>query len=57
MITPPMAGNLFVAARLSGKDIGEILKYIVPFYTVAIIVLIITTYCPAIITWLPHLLY
>lgn len=57
MITPPMAGNLFVAARLSGKDIGEILKYIGPFYAVAIIVLIITTYVPDIIVWLPHMLY
>ena len=57
MITPPMAGNLFVAARLSGKDIGEILKHIVPFYAVAIIVLIITTYVPQVIVWLPHMLY
>lgn len=57
MITPPMAGNLFVAARLSGRDIGEILKHIVPFYAVAIIVLIITTYCPQVIVWLPHMLY
>ncbi|MGN1144483.1 MAG: TRAP transporter large permease [Anaerovoracaceae bacterium] len=56
MITPPMAGNLFVAARLSGRDIGEILKHIVPFYAVAVIVLIITTYCPQAIVWLPHLL-
>ncbi|MCI8609563.1 MAG: TRAP transporter large permease [Firmicutes bacterium] len=57
MITPPMAGNLFVAARLSGKDIGEILKHIAPFYAVAIIVLIITTYVPQVIVWLPHMLY
>ncbi len=57
MITPPMAGNLFVAARISGKDIGAILSEIAPFYLVAIIVLLITTYVPGLITWLPHLLY
>ncbi len=57
MITPPMAGNLFVAARISGKDIGAILSEIAPFYLVAIIVLLITTYVPSLITWLPHLLY
>lgn len=56
MITPPMAGNLFVASRLSGKSIDMILHYVWPFYAVAIIVLLITTYVPASVLWLPALI-
>lgn len=56
MITPPMAGNLFVAARISKLSIDEVLSQIAPFYAVAMITLIITTFCPQIITFLPSLL-
>lgn len=56
MITPPMAGNLFVAARLSGLSIDEVLHEIVPFYAVAIITLLVTTYCPGLIMFIPNML-
>lgn len=56
MITPPMAGNLFVASRLAGKSIDAILHYVWPFYAVAMAVLAITTYIPASVLWLPHLI-
>ena len=55
-ITPPMAGNLFVACRISGLSIDEIIKDLMPFFLGAVVVLIITTYCPAVATFLPNLL-
>lgn len=55
-ITPPMAGNLFVACRMSGLSIDEIIKDLMPFFLGAVVVLIITTYCPAVATFLPNLI-
>jgi C4-dicarboxylate transporter DctM subunit len=55
-ITPPMAGNLFVACRISGLSIDEIIKDLIPFFLGAVVVLIITTYFPAVATFLPNLI-
>lgn len=56
MITPPMAGNLFVGARLADCSIDKLLKDLVPFFALAVGVLIFTTYVPDAIVWLPKLL-
>ncbi|MCI8423973.1 MAG: TRAP transporter large permease [Lawsonibacter sp.] len=56
MITPPMAGNLFVASRLAGCSIDKLLKDLIPFFAVAILVLLITTYLPGAVVWMPKLL-
>ena len=56
MITPPMAVNLFVAIGIAKISIGDISRRIVPFLAAEIAVLLIITYFPDIITWLPNLL-
>lgn len=56
MITPPMAVNLFVAIGIAKISIGEISRRIIPFLLAEIAVLLIITYIPEIITWLPNLL-
>ncbi len=56
MITPPMAGNLFVSARLANVSIDKLLKDLAPFFIWALIVLLFTTYVPQAIVWLPPLL-
>ncbi len=56
MITPPMAINLFVAGNLADISIGQISKRIIPFLLAEIAVLLLITYFPAIILWLPNLL-
>lgn len=56
MITPPMAGNLFVASRLAGCSIDKLLKDLAPFFAVAVIVLLVTTYVPSAIVWLPKVM-
>ena len=53
MITPPMAGNLFVSARLANCSIDKLLKDLAPFFLWALTVLMFTTYVPQAITWLP----
>ncbi len=53
MITPPMAVNLFVATGIAGCSIGQISKRIVPYMVVEIVTLLLMTFVPSIITWLP----
>ena len=53
MITPPMAGNLFVSARVANCSIDKLLKDLAPFFLWALTVLMFTTYVPQAITWLP----
>jgi C4-dicarboxylate transporter DctM subunit len=55
MITPPMAVNLFVASGISGCSIGAISKRIVRYMIVEIGVLLVLTFIPQIITWLPSI--
>ncbi|MGD9567658.1 MAG: TRAP transporter large permease [Sedimentibacter sp.] len=56
MITPPMAVNLFVASGIGKVTIGEISRRIIPFLIAEIIVLLLLTYIPQIIMFLPNLL-
>ncbi|OPY86443.1 MAG: Sialic acid TRAP transporter permease protein SiaT [Smithella sp. PtaU1.Bin162] len=53
LITPPFAANLFVACRMSNTTMDEIIKPLLPFYGVCLPVLLITSYFPALILWLP----
>lgn len=46
MITPPMAGNLFVACKVAGVPFNAMLRPLLPYYLAAIPVLAITTYWP-----------
>lgn len=56
MITPPMAVNLFVASGVSGSGIGSISKQIIPYLLVEVTTLLLMTYVPQIITFLPNVL-
>ena len=56
MITPPFAANLFVGCRVGKLNMNDVIPSMIPFYIACFIVLIITTYCPAIATWLPNLI-
>lgn len=53
MITPPFAANLFVGCRIGGKTMNKVLPHMIPFFVACIVVLFITTYFPAVATWLP----
>jgi C4-dicarboxylate transporter DctM subunit len=51
-----MASNLFVAAKLGKVNMREMLKPLMPMlFGVAIPVMLLVTYIPALSTWLPNL--
>ncbi len=55
MITPPMAVNLYVAANVSGASVESISKRILPYLGALLVVLLIFTYMPDILMFLPNL--
>ncbi|MBK5253725.1 MAG: TRAP transporter large permease [Peptostreptococcaceae bacterium] len=56
MITPPFAVNLFVGCKVGKLNMDEVLPHMVPFYIAAFIVLMITTYIPSVVMFLPNLI-
>lgn len=53
LITPPYAGNIFVACQVTGAKLGAVVKRQLPFYICAIIIMVLVTYIPILSTWLP----
>ncbi|WHH59262.1 TRAP transporter large permease [Petroclostridium sp. X23] len=56
MITPPVGICLFVSTSMSNVSIERLSKIIVPYITVSFLILLIITYFPGVITFLPNLL-
>jgi tripartite ATP-independent transporter DctM subunit len=55
MLTPPMGGLLFVTCKVAELKLVEILKEVWPFIIWLIVALIIVTYVPQTVLWLPSL--
>lgn len=55
-ITPPVGLDLFVVSGITGIPIEKISKAVLPYIVVLVIDLIILTYFPQIILFVPHLL-
>ncbi|MCI8609867.1 MAG: TRAP transporter large permease [Firmicutes bacterium] len=55
MITPPFAANLFVGCRVGKLNMEDVLPKMIPFFLACLVVLGITTYVPAVATFLPNL--
>ena len=55
-ITPPVGLDLFVVSDITGIPIEKISKAVFPYIVVLVINLIILTYFPQIILFVPHLL-
>ncbi len=57
VITPPYAISIFVGSRLSGVSYDKLVKPMLLFlFIVALPVLLLTTYIPALSCWLPTLI-
>ena len=56
LITPPMALNLLMASKIGDISILQTVRSLIPYFVVAIIVLLIITYVPGIVLFLPNLL-
>ncbi|MDI5891829.1 TRAP transporter large permease [Halomonas rhizosphaerae] len=51
LFTPPIGTTLFVSSAIARERIGAVVKELVPFYLVAIIVLLLVSYVPALILY------
>ncbi|WP_101910234.1 TRAP transporter large permease [Marasmitruncus massiliensis] len=56
LITPPVGGTLFVGSAVSGVPIERLVKTLLPFFAVMIAVLLLITYVPGLVMWLPNLM-
>ena len=54
--TPPVGTSLFICAKTAGITIEKMYKAILPFLVPLIIVLLLITYVPGIVTFLPNVL-
>ncbi|MCW0232128.1 MAG: TRAP transporter large permease [Ferrovibrio sp.] len=57
MITPPVGLNLFVTSGITGMPILQVVRAALPWLSILLVFLIITTYVPIMSTWLPDLLF
>jgi len=55
LITPPMGLCLFVADAIAGVGMARMIRAIMPFFIVELAVLLIITFVPGIVTFLPDL--
>lgn len=57
LITPPVGGTLFVGSAVSGVPIERLTKTLLPFFAVMLVALLIVTFCPSFVMWLPNMIY
>lgn len=56
LITPPVGASLFVVCSVGKVSMEKISRAIWPFVGMAVVVLLLVTYIPALSTWLPRVL-
>ena len=56
LITPPMAINLFLAGKIANASMGSILRYLPGFLGVSLVVILIITFVPELVMFLPNLM-
>jgi len=56
-LTPPVGTNIFVASAISGAPVGKVFYAARGFIWTLILVLMLITYVPPLVTWLPRLIY
>lgn len=56
LVTPPVGLLLFLTSSMAQERLEKVVKEIVPFLIALLLVLVICTYIPGIVMWLPDLL-
>lgn len=56
-LTPPFGSMMFTCCSITGCDLMDFLKEVVPFIIALIIALLIVTYCPTVTMFVPNLIY
>lgn len=57
LLTPPIGALLFIQTKIAGIPFGELLKAIWPFTVALIGVLLLVTYVPQLVLFIPNLLF
>ena len=55
-LTPPFGTNLFMGSSITGEPVFRIAKYCVPFMLSSLAVVLLCTFVPEIVSFLPNLL-
>lgn len=55
VLTPPLGINLSVAAKMANVSFSEAVKEAIPYIIIGLIVILLTTYCPQLVLWLPNM--
>ena len=57
LITPPIAGNIYIAQALEpGTPVGDVIKGVLPFYAASILLVVLLVFFPIIAMWLPNMM-
>jgi len=56
LITPPMGLSLFMVSKVGGVPIKDVVREVIPYYIPLGATLLLITYVPQIVLWIPNLL-
>jgi tripartite ATP-independent transporter DctM subunit len=56
LITPPMGLSLFMVSKIANVSIKDVVREVVPYYIPLVVTLLIVTYVPSLILWIPNML-
>ena len=58
LITPPVGAIFFIVCGISGgKNMGEIMWGLLPFFIIMIVALVLFTAVPELVLWLPNKMF
>jgi len=57
LVTPPVGTSLFVGSSIAGIKLEDTVKILIPFYLVMLAVLMLVTYWPDLVMFLPNLIF
>jgi C4-dicarboxylate transporter DctM subunit len=53
--TPPMGVSLYITGAIANRDLIYVSKAVLPFIALQIVVLLLMTFFPDVVLWLPRL--
>jgi tripartite ATP-independent transporter DctM subunit len=56
LVTPPMGLSLFMVSKIAKVSIKDVVREVAPYYLPLVITLLIVTYVPSLVLWVPNLL-
>ena len=56
LLTPPVGGGLYVLSSVTGIPVTEVFRGVLPFMIPLVVVLMVVTFAPDLVLWLPGLL-